>query len=221
MEKIMGHRNRRTRKYSGGYLRGPSHERGGIAANAGGIPIEMEGGEYVISKPVVDALGVGFFDKLNSTASPYFSGGFKRGQLTHLGSNYKRGGRINGRRNMRRRNMSNGGSTNPYISRDEFKHHVHAYQVPKHDHTLTEEWDPDLGNQYSVSTGADFQGYTKPGEQWGWHHPVPGTPGRRPLPGASSGRMMNRRRGGSIYGNTGNRCMRKRTTNDGTGRTIF
>lgn len=63
---------------TGGYLMGPSHENGGIAAMVGGTtPIEMEGGEYVISKKIVDALGVSFFDRINfSNPEKYREKGF-------------------------------------------------------------------------------------------------------------------------------------------------
>jgi len=48
--------------FTGGYLRGPSHESGGIKAVINGSqPIEMEGGEYVIRKKAVEAIGL---DKL-------------------------------------------------------------------------------------------------------------------------------------------------------------
>jgi hypothetical protein len=43
---------------TGGYLVGPSHSRGGI-------PLEAEGGEYVIRERVVRALGKDFFDQIN------------------------------------------------------------------------------------------------------------------------------------------------------------
>ena len=43
---------------TGGYLTGPSHE-------MGGIPAELEGGEYVMSKNTVNKFGVDFFDELN------------------------------------------------------------------------------------------------------------------------------------------------------------
>ena len=40
-----------------GHLKGPSHEDGGIQAIVDGVePIEVEGGEFVINKPTVDAL---------------------------------------------------------------------------------------------------------------------------------------------------------------------
>lgn len=49
----------------GGYLRGPSHSQGGIPAKMeGGGMIEMEGGEYVIPRHVVQQKGREFFDKM-------------------------------------------------------------------------------------------------------------------------------------------------------------
>ncbi len=53
---------------NGGYMSGPSHARGGI-------PIEVEGGEYVIRKSVVRQRGKAFFDRLNSGSLPKFQGG--------------------------------------------------------------------------------------------------------------------------------------------------
>ena len=47
-----------TRAELGGYLEGPSHAQGGI-------PIEAEGGEYIIRRSAVNRFGVGFFDQLN------------------------------------------------------------------------------------------------------------------------------------------------------------
>ena len=48
--------------FTGGYLKGPSHANGGIKAVINGSqPIEMEGGEYVIRKKAVEAIGL---DKL-------------------------------------------------------------------------------------------------------------------------------------------------------------
>jgi hypothetical protein len=51
----------------GGFLNGPSHDQGGINALVGNqIPIELEGGEYIIKKSTVDALGTSYFDKVNN-----------------------------------------------------------------------------------------------------------------------------------------------------------
>ena len=86
------------RKNSGGYLSGPSHERGGIPANVGGNEmIELEGGEYIINAQTVGAVGTQFLDQLNSTQTSYHTGGFGSGQLP--GSNYRKGGRIKKMRN--------------------------------------------------------------------------------------------------------------------------
>ena len=54
------------RKQTGGYLKGPSHKNGGIAAVvAGKEPVELEGGEYIIKKSSVDKLGKKTLDELN------------------------------------------------------------------------------------------------------------------------------------------------------------
>ena len=69
-------------KQSGGYLIGPSHDQGGIGAIVDGTePIEVEGGEFIINKQTVDALGEDFLHKLNSTQTEYHTGGFGQGQL--------------------------------------------------------------------------------------------------------------------------------------------
>ena len=81
------------KKNAGGYLRGPSHEQGGILASTNGEMVELEGGEYIINAQTVDALGTQFLDKLNSTQTSYHTGGFGAGQLPGP-SQYKRGGRI-------------------------------------------------------------------------------------------------------------------------------
>ena len=86
---------------SGGYLSGPSHEQGGIAAQIPGQdPIELEGGEYIINAQTVDALGTPFLDELNSTQTSYHQGGYQQGQLPSP-SNYRRGGKV-GRNKMTR-----------------------------------------------------------------------------------------------------------------------
>ena len=85
----------RSKKQTGGYLEGPSHEQGGIPANiAGGEQVELEGGEYIINAQTVDALGEKFLDKINSTATTYHDGGFAAGELKSMGSKYARGGVI-------------------------------------------------------------------------------------------------------------------------------
>ena len=47
----------------GGMINGPSHAQGGV-------PIEAEGGEFIISKKNVQRLGVGFLERLNSGGEP-------------------------------------------------------------------------------------------------------------------------------------------------------
>jgi len=97
----------RRKKQSGGYLRGPSHEQGGIPANVrGASPVELEGGEYIINAQTVNAVGTQFLDKLNSTQTSYHTGGFGSGQLP--GSNYRKGGKV-------RRKLQTGGSTRQCI----------------------------------------------------------------------------------------------------------
>jgi hypothetical protein len=81
--------------HMGGYLEGPSHEDGGIPVRLkGGEMIEVEGTEYIINGKTVEKLGVAFFDKLNATATPYHTGGFKSGELTSHGSKYEVGGSL-------------------------------------------------------------------------------------------------------------------------------
>ena len=94
----------RGRKYNpGGMLYGPTHEQGGIPATVGGnTPIELEGGEYIINAQTVNAVGEGFLNKLNSTATTYHTGGFNQGQLPSP-STYANGGKVPNRRNKMRR----------------------------------------------------------------------------------------------------------------------
>ena len=109
-----GKRKRKTaRNFSqGGYLVGPSHEQGGIQAIVDGTePIEVEGGEFIINKQTVDAVGEEFLHKLNSTETTHHTGGFEEGQLPGP-SNFKKGARTTGRGNMRnnrRKRMGAGG----------------------------------------------------------------------------------------------------------------
>ena len=90
-----------VKKQSGGYLEGPSHEDGGIPAQAPGEPpIELEGGEYIINAATTEALGVEFLDKLNRTDSPHHSEpGFSPGELP--GSNYEDGGYVRNNKGYR------------------------------------------------------------------------------------------------------------------------
>ena len=54
------------RKQNGGYLKGKSHNDGGIPAIVGGsTPVELEGGEYIIRKSSVDRLGKGVLEEIN------------------------------------------------------------------------------------------------------------------------------------------------------------
>ena len=51
----------------GGYLNGPSHAAGGMPAMVGGrMPVELEGGEFIIRKSAVDQLGTNLLSLLNS-----------------------------------------------------------------------------------------------------------------------------------------------------------
>tara|TARA_Y100000310_G_scaffold11658_1_gene12165 strand:- start:14 stop:715 length:702 start_codon:yes stop_codon:yes gene_type:complete len=109
---------------AGGMLVGPSHEEGGIEAIVdGNEPIEIEGGEFVINKQTVDAVGEDFLHKLNSTETEYHTDGYDEGQLPPP-SQFKDGGKVNGRNKMARkvrspqrratpqkRTMSRGGTT--------------------------------------------------------------------------------------------------------------
>ena len=68
----------------GGYLVGPSHEEGGIDAIIDEEePIEVEGGEFIIQKNMVDYYGLDFLHRLN------------QGEVDQSVSNMKRGGRVN------------------------------------------------------------------------------------------------------------------------------
>ena len=87
---------------AGGMLVGPSHDDGGIQALVDGTePIEVEGGEFIINKQTVDAVGEDFLHKLNSTQTSHHTGGFGEGQLPQP-SQYKDGGKVTRRNNMAR-----------------------------------------------------------------------------------------------------------------------
>ena len=59
---------------------------------------EHEGGEFIINKQTVDAVGEEFLHKLNSTETTHHNGGFQEGQLPGP-SQFKDGGKItNGRK---------------------------------------------------------------------------------------------------------------------------
>ena len=98
-----GNGKKTARHYSaGGYLVGPSHEQGGIPAIVDGTePIEVEGGEFVINKQTVNAVGEDFLHKLNSTQTSHHTGGFSEGQLPSP-SQYADGGKITRRNKMAR-----------------------------------------------------------------------------------------------------------------------
>ena len=88
---------------TGGMLRGPSHANGGIPASvAGGEMIELEGGEFIINAQTAKAVGEGFLNKLNSTATTHHVGGYQQGQLPSP-SMYRNGGKVPNRRNKMRR----------------------------------------------------------------------------------------------------------------------
>ena len=54
------------KKQQGGLLKGKSHKQGGIAAViAGQEPVELEGGEYIVRKSIVDKVGKKNMDKFN------------------------------------------------------------------------------------------------------------------------------------------------------------
>lgn len=128
--------SRRRKKQQGGYLDGPLHEDGGIPAIiSGGEEVELEGGEYIINAQTVDALGVPFLDKINSTATTYHTGGFGQGQLPNP-SMYKRGGQI---RRKRRFHMGGGTTGIPAHSHPHTEFHAlqelpNSPQTPGHIH---------------------------------------------------------------------------------------
>jgi len=96
------------KKNQGGMLVGPSHDDGGIPVIVDGVePIEVEGGEFIINKKTVDALGEDFLHRLNSTSTPYHppEQGFQEGQLP-IPSKFQLGGRLN----YRNKKMKNGGN---------------------------------------------------------------------------------------------------------------
>ena len=104
MKKIKNQRykgkSKKTAKHfsGGGMLLGPSHEQGGIQAIVDGTePIEVEGGEFIINKQTVDAVGEEFLHKLNSTETTHHTGGFNEGVLPSP-SKFKDGGKVNNRR---------------------------------------------------------------------------------------------------------------------------
>ena len=98
--KFKGRSTRKPKPFSmGGMLVGPSHDNGGISALVDGTePIEVEGGEFIINKQTVDAVGEEFLHKLNSTETTHHTGGYEEGVLPSP-SKFKDGGKVNNRRN--------------------------------------------------------------------------------------------------------------------------
>ena len=94
--RLISTQNQRLQKRQfspGGYLVGPSHEEGGIDAIIDEEePIEVEGGEFIIRKSMVDHYGLDFLHRLN------------QGQVDDSVSDMRQGGRINP--SMRRRRNS-------------------------------------------------------------------------------------------------------------------
>jgi hypothetical protein len=77
-----------AKKYeAGGMITGPSHSQGGVPFTVGGhAGFEAEGGEYIINKNAVDALGTPYLDSINSIGRPTRTG-------TH--GHFASGGRVN------------------------------------------------------------------------------------------------------------------------------
>tara|TARA_Y100000310_G_scaffold81367_1_gene77957 strand:- start:385 stop:717 length:333 start_codon:yes stop_codon:yes gene_type:complete len=94
--RLISTQNQRLQKRQfspGGYLVGPSHEEGGIDAIIDEEePIEVEGGEFIIRKSMVDHYGLDFLHRLN------------QGEVDQSVSDMRQGGRINP--SMRRRRNS-------------------------------------------------------------------------------------------------------------------
>ena len=67
--KLVGQQPQRLRRKQfspGGYLIGPSHDEGGIGAIIDNEePIEVEGGEFIVRKSMVDHYGLDFLHRLN------------------------------------------------------------------------------------------------------------------------------------------------------------
>ena len=54
------------KKQRGGYLKGPSHNKGGVDARiAGKEPVELEGGEYIMSVDATNRIGKDKLDQMN------------------------------------------------------------------------------------------------------------------------------------------------------------
>jgi len=61
----------------GGEIKGPSHAQGGVPAfvQSSGMPIELEGGEYIIKKDTVQKYGTRFMEDVNQGKVPKFQRG--------------------------------------------------------------------------------------------------------------------------------------------------
>ncbi len=87
---MQGQHSQRRQFSPGGYLVGPSHEDGGIDAIIDEEElIEIEGGEFIIQKSMVDYYGLEFLHRLN------------QGQVDHDVSNMRRGGKVQRKRRKR------------------------------------------------------------------------------------------------------------------------
>ena len=79
----------------GGYLRGAPHSSGGIKGFLYGQPIELEGGEFVISKTAVEKYGVSMFEALN--AKKFRVGGFLPGTEITIEKAYELANKLSAR----------------------------------------------------------------------------------------------------------------------------
>ena len=87
---MQGQHSQRRRFSPGGYLVGPSHDDGGIDAIIDEEElIEIEGGEFIIQKSMVDYYGLEFLHRLN------------QGQVDRDVSNMRRGGKVQRKRRKR------------------------------------------------------------------------------------------------------------------------
>jgi len=87
--------NQKSMLRKGGLLVGPSHEAGGITGTGSFGNIEVEGGEYIMSRKAVQRIGIPTLENLNNVSKPqiivnnnrgytkrYATGGFLDGGLT-------------------------------------------------------------------------------------------------------------------------------------------
>ena len=66
----------------GGMLKGKSHKQGGIAANVGNQPIEMEGGEFIVKRDSAQKLGPDILNYINRNGTlPKMSNGGPIGDM--------------------------------------------------------------------------------------------------------------------------------------------